>query len=230
LTGLYYYRARWYDAQVGRFISEDPIGLAGGINFYAYVANNPVNAIDPTGEVPILVPLIAAGALILIYSEYANAPGAGSPIYHNDPKREMVGDIPYMVASGVALGKVFGLLGRGGRYCFSKFKSSEGVWTLPRKGGATIDGRWYTEHALERMAPRTPEVMAELEARALARAKAAGFQLGTPEFKAWWGEFGPNPRGVPPMVVEAEIANPGTTGVKVITGNDGRVITVIPDE
>jgi RHS repeat-associated protein len=48
-TGLYYYRARWYDPQVGRFISEDPIGLAGGINQFAYVGNNPQNAKDPTG-------------------------------------------------------------------------------------------------------------------------------------------------------------------------------------
>jgi RHS repeat-associated protein len=48
-TGLYYYRARWYDPQVGRFISEDPIGLAGGINQFAYVRNAPINSIDPTG-------------------------------------------------------------------------------------------------------------------------------------------------------------------------------------
>lgn len=48
-TGLIYYRARWYDPQVGRFISEDPIGLGGGINQFAYVSNNPQNATDPTG-------------------------------------------------------------------------------------------------------------------------------------------------------------------------------------
>jgi RHS repeat-associated protein len=48
-TGLMYYRARWYDADTGRFISEDPIGLAGGINQYAYVGNNPLNGTDPTG-------------------------------------------------------------------------------------------------------------------------------------------------------------------------------------
>jgi RHS repeat-associated protein len=48
-TGLYYYRARWYDPQQGRFISEDPIGLRGGIHLYAYVMNDPVSSIDPEG-------------------------------------------------------------------------------------------------------------------------------------------------------------------------------------
>lgn len=47
--GLYYYRARWYDPQVGRFISEDPIGFGGGLNWYAYAGNNPVNRVDPSG-------------------------------------------------------------------------------------------------------------------------------------------------------------------------------------
>ncbi len=49
LTGLLYYRARFYDPQLGRFISEDPVGLAGGINQFAYVGNNPQNAKDPSG-------------------------------------------------------------------------------------------------------------------------------------------------------------------------------------
>lgn len=48
-TGLIYYRARWYDPRLGRFISEDPAGLAGGINLYAYVGNDPVNKTDPLG-------------------------------------------------------------------------------------------------------------------------------------------------------------------------------------
>ena len=50
-TGLYYYRARYYDPKVGRFVSEDPIGLVGGINLnlFAYVRNNPVNFVDPMG-------------------------------------------------------------------------------------------------------------------------------------------------------------------------------------
>jgi RHS repeat-associated protein len=48
-TGLYYYRARYYDSTIGRFISEDPIGLLGGINLYSYVGNNAVNFVDPLG-------------------------------------------------------------------------------------------------------------------------------------------------------------------------------------
>ncbi len=49
-TGLYFYRARYTDPVKGRFISEDPIGLEGGKNFYAYVVGDPVSYIDPRGE------------------------------------------------------------------------------------------------------------------------------------------------------------------------------------
>lgn len=49
-TGLYYYRARYYHPTRQRFISEDPIGLlAGDMNFFAYVRNNPLTFVDPLG-------------------------------------------------------------------------------------------------------------------------------------------------------------------------------------
>jgi len=46
---LYYYRARYYDPQLQRFISEDPSGIAGGLNLYAYATGNPVQHADPMG-------------------------------------------------------------------------------------------------------------------------------------------------------------------------------------
>jgi RHS repeat-associated protein len=48
-TNIYYYRARYYDPSLGRFISEDPIGFGGGTHFYKYAANNPVLFDDPFG-------------------------------------------------------------------------------------------------------------------------------------------------------------------------------------
>jgi RHS repeat-associated protein len=48
-TGLYYYRARYYNPNWGRFISEDPIGLAGGVDLYAYARGNPASFADPLG-------------------------------------------------------------------------------------------------------------------------------------------------------------------------------------
>ena len=52
-TGLMYYRARYYDAAMGRFTQRDPIGLNGGLNLYSYVAGNPVNFTDPSGLLPV---------------------------------------------------------------------------------------------------------------------------------------------------------------------------------
>jgi RHS repeat-associated protein len=48
-TGLYYFRARYYDPELGRFISEDPIGPEAGVNAYAFEGNNPINRADPSG-------------------------------------------------------------------------------------------------------------------------------------------------------------------------------------
>jgi RHS repeat-associated protein len=48
-TGLYYYRARMYSPELGRFLQPDPIGYADGMNVYVYCGNNPINWIDPWG-------------------------------------------------------------------------------------------------------------------------------------------------------------------------------------
>jgi len=51
--GIYYYRNRWYDPSVGRFVTKDPIGMSGGENYYNYVDSNPINWTDPSGLIPL---------------------------------------------------------------------------------------------------------------------------------------------------------------------------------
>lgn len=53
-------------------------------------------------------------------------------------------------------------------------------------------------------------------------------QPGTEEFGKWMIRNGLNPRGIPPSIVEAEIAHPGTTSIRVILNENGHVITIIP--
>jgi RHS repeat-associated protein len=61
-TGLYFYRARYYDPVLKQFLSDDPIGLDAGLNVRGYVEGDPVMLNDPTGEIAPLVAM-AAGAL-----------------------------------------------------------------------------------------------------------------------------------------------------------------------
>lgn len=69
---LYYYRARYYNTELHRFISQDPIGLAGSMNWYAYVDGNPISLVDPTGEHPVIVGMLLAHALYHGYKEPFN--------------------------------------------------------------------------------------------------------------------------------------------------------------
>ena len=91
-TGLDYYRARYYDPNSGRFLSEDPIGWRGGTNFYAYVGNNPALWIDPYGLAPLsydqVMKLVAANnksgrsdelILCVIFKESSFDPAGANP-------------------------------------------------------------------------------------------------------------------------------------------------------
>jgi RHS repeat-associated protein len=61
-TGLMYYRARYYHPETGRFISQDPIGAAGGPNLYQYALSSPTTYTDPSGNIPTALVGCAAGA------------------------------------------------------------------------------------------------------------------------------------------------------------------------
>jgi RHS repeat-associated protein len=68
-TGLYYYRARYYDPVLKRFVSEDPTGLEDSLNIYAYARGNPLRYIDPTGkftivEIAVVVTAVIVGGMI----------------------------------------------------------------------------------------------------------------------------------------------------------------------
>ncbi|MCK4261399.1 MAG: RHS repeat-associated core domain-containing protein, partial [Halanaerobiales bacterium] len=60
---LYYFNARYYDPNLGRFISEDP--MKDGANWYSYCANNPLKYVDPTGEVVLAIDGGAQAAAIV---------------------------------------------------------------------------------------------------------------------------------------------------------------------
>ena len=58
-TGLYYYRSRYYNAGIGRFIGEDSVGFDGGdANLYRYVENSPVDSTDPLGQYGLVIDLV----------------------------------------------------------------------------------------------------------------------------------------------------------------------------
>jgi RHS repeat-associated protein len=65
-SGIDYMRSRWYAPAQGRFTQSDPIGLAGGVNSYAYADNDPVTTVDPSGLHP-----LAAWALEIAAAEHA---------------------------------------------------------------------------------------------------------------------------------------------------------------
>jgi RHS repeat-associated protein len=67
--GLYHYKARAYSPTLGRFLQTDPTGYDDGLNWYAYVDNDPLNQRDPTGEsavAPVFVPACGGGGWVCV--------------------------------------------------------------------------------------------------------------------------------------------------------------------
>ncbi|MEQ1794758.1 MAG: PKD domain-containing protein [Nitrospira sp.] len=87
-TGLLYYRARYYSPVLKRFLSQDPIGISGGLNLYRYARNNPTRFTDPQGLfVPLVHKIIAKTALKLegCSDDFANKVAQADADADSDP-------------------------------------------------------------------------------------------------------------------------------------------------
>lgn len=85
-THLYYYRARYYDPQVGRFMSEDPARFRVGINFFKYAQNDPQDFNDPTGLYALQGFTAEQQVEMMNAIEEVKAKLKGCPSCVNDPK------------------------------------------------------------------------------------------------------------------------------------------------
>ena len=86
-TGLHYNYFRYYDPTTGRYVTPDPIGLEGGINLWPYVANNPVNWIDPLGLRRIIIYRRGPSGqpVPMVYDTETRKATIGSPDTYVDP-------------------------------------------------------------------------------------------------------------------------------------------------
>jgi RHS repeat-associated protein len=86
-TGLYYDHARYYDAVIGRFTSQDPKSFAAGdTNLYRYVGNEPTCSADPTGEIDWPVWL---GGQLIVAPGFKVPPGTTMQFIHEQYKRDL---------------------------------------------------------------------------------------------------------------------------------------------
>jgi RHS repeat-associated protein len=119
--GLYFYRARYYHPVMSRFVSEDPIGFAGGDpNLYRYAASSPTNFSDPSGQ---CIPAAIFGAALDI----------GAFVLSGRKSEKTAGDwllLGASIALDVACVGIIAKLAKAGAAAFNAAKTLRGAYTV----------------------------------------------------------------------------------------------------
>jgi RHS repeat-associated protein len=114
-TGLYYYRARYYDSQTGQFIGQDPLSFgAGDGNLYRYVFNNSTNFTDPSGKVVPVLAVIGLGIAVpivvtMLVPQVVQAPTHPGDYHPPDPDQELKEAAVEVLLTGGASGAKVGV-------------------------------------------------------------------------------------------------------------------------
>jgi RHS repeat-associated protein len=100
-AGLYYYGFRFYDPNLQRWLNRDPLGIAGGLNFYQFARNSPPNLVDPDGRNPLLIAI----ALLVLFESTGDPPLPEAAVYppipmHIAPGAGTIGPLQNGIVAG----------------------------------------------------------------------------------------------------------------------------------
>ncbi len=156
-TNLHYNYFRYYEPETGRYVSPDPIGLAGGINIYGYVEQNPLSLIDPTGEaVPAIIaacagnPACAAAVSAGVGAISGAALDIASQLFNNSGNLQCIDKGSIALSAGVGaipLGAV------GSRFLRNKIiqSTAETKWIL---GTFKSEAEWASQFQKRSWSPK----------------------------------------------------------------------------
>jgi RHS repeat-associated protein len=150
-TGLQFNRARYYSPTLQRFISSDPLGLAGGdVNTSAYAANSPTNLTDPSGQIlPALLAGCAIGAAMSAGADIAGAMLTGSKLDVGG----MLGD----AGTGCLTGALFGAAGEAAGALLGRLLGGASTEAMLGEHVANAVARFEAEGMTEAQAMRAAE-------------------------------------------------------------------------